>query len=76
MVFSDDDKILIKCLRQEKHYSAQRLILEFPNKNWKLGGVKKLLRKIDTYGIVQRRSGQGRPKSSRTDANIAARWTF
>jgi len=30
-----EDKILIKNLWESKGYGAQRLIREFPNKNWK-----------------------------------------
>ena len=72
MVFSAEDRILIKCLREQKGYGAKRLILEFPNKNWSLGGLKSLLNKIDTYRSIERRSGSGRPKTARTEHNIAA----
>jgi len=33
MVFSKEDKVLIKDLRQEKGHGAKKLIKEFPNKN-------------------------------------------
>jgi len=52
MVFSAEDRILIKGLRQEKGYGAKRLISEFPNKPWTLSGLKKLSRKTDTNGTV------------------------
>jgi len=35
----------------------------FPNKNWTLGGLKTLLRKIDATDSVERRSGGGRPRT-------------
>jgi len=36
MAFTDDDKIVIKFLRQNKHYGAKRFISEFPEKRWSL----------------------------------------
>ena len=36
MAFTDDDKIVIKFLRQNKHYGAKRFICEFPEKRWSL----------------------------------------
>src|SRR6218665_31642 len=36
MVFSAEDKILIKELRETKGYGARRFITEFPMKNWSL----------------------------------------
>ena len=35
MVFTAEDKILIKNLALLKHYGSRRLIKEFPNKGWK-----------------------------------------
>src|SRR5688572_18556619 len=55
MVFSAEDKILIKELRETKGYGARRLIKEFPMKNWSLAGVSKLLKKIATTGSVARK---------------------
>ena len=37
----------------------------FTNKNWSLGGLKTLLRKIDATDSVERRSGSGRPRTVR-----------
>ena len=38
----------------------------FPNKQWSLGGLKKLIRKIDDTGTVDRRTapGSGRPRTA------------
>ena len=47
MVFSDEDKVLIKNLYLIKGYGARKLISEFPEKNWKKGGLEKLLHSID-----------------------------
>jgi len=38
MVFSADDRVLIKVLRQENGYGAKKFIAEFPNKPWTLSG--------------------------------------
>jgi len=47
MVFSDEDKVLIKNLYLIKGYGARKLISEFPEKNWKKGGLEKLLHSIN-----------------------------
>ena len=69
MVFSAEDKILIKELRETKGYGARRLITEFPMKNWSLAGVSKLLKKIATTGSVARKP---RDRALRTQTNINA----
>jgi len=70
MFFTAEDRILIKNLYLLKGYNCTRLLAEFPEKNWKKGGVKKLLRKIRETGGCDRRDGSGRPKSARTDDNV------
>jgi len=47
MLFSDEDKILIKSLYL-KRYTAKRLTDEFPEKSWTKHGVNKLLKLRDT----------------------------
>ena len=66
MVFSAEDKILIKKLRETKGYGVRRLITEFPMKNWSLAGVSKLLKKIATTGSVARKP---RDANKTMDAN-------
>jgi hypothetical protein len=61
MVFSKEDAFLIKNLYTLKGYGPVRLLREFPNKKWKLGGVKDLLKKIRSTGTVDRQQGSGRP---------------
>ena len=56
MVFTAEDRILIKNLYLFKDYNCTRLLAEFPEKNWKKGGLKKLLRKIRETGGCDRRS--------------------
>lgn len=72
MVFSKDDKILIKSLYEIKGYGARKLLKEFPQKNWTRGGLDTLIRKIRDTGTVERTQGSGRPRSTRTDEAITA----
>ena len=72
MVFSKEDRILIKEMRLSKGYGAKRLLKEFPLKNWSLAGVKRLLKNITATGSSDRKPSSGRPKSCRMDENIAA----
>ena len=67
---SEENKIIIKYLRQKFGYGAKRIIKDHPEKNWGLRNVGYLLKKIDQTGDVKRREGSGRPKSSRTENNI------
>jgi hypothetical protein len=46
MVFTTEDRILIKCVYLLKGYNVMRLFAEFPHKNWKKLELKKLLRCI------------------------------
>jgi len=39
-------------LRQEKHYSVRYFLKEFPNRNWTLGRLNHLFRKIDNFDSV------------------------
>src|SRR6266446_7868850 len=71
MVFTSDDRILIKALRIEKGYGAKTLLKEFPTKPWSLSAVSNLRVKIDATGSVSRRVGDGRPLSACTNDNCA-----
>jgi len=70
MAFTDEDKHAITFLRKNKNYGVTRLLKEFPDKGWTLGGLKTLLSKIDRTGTFQRRPGSGRPRSARTTENV------
>ena len=48
MVFTKEDGILIKVLRQSKGYSSRKLLEEFPDKDWSCSALDRLLRQIDT----------------------------
>ena len=39
----------------------------FPEKQWTLGGLNHLIRKIDIIGDIHRKPGSGRPRCARTD---------
>ena len=71
MVFTSDDRILIKALRITKGYGAKRLIKEFPTKPWSLSAVGRLLAKIDATGSESRKVGSGRPLSACMNDNCA-----
>jgi len=53
---SAENKHTIQLLRQTKQYGAKHLLSMFPEKQWSLGGLKKLIRKINDTGTVDRRS--------------------
>jgi len=65
MVFTAEDRILIKNLYLFKGYNCTRLLVEFPEKNWRKGGLKKLLRKIRETGGCDRCVGQSGAKRHR-----------
>ena len=72
MAFSEEDRHVIKFLRQNKQYGAKRLLKEFPQKGWTLNGLKTLIRKIDRTGTVQRIPGSGGLRTARTQNNITS----
>ena len=41
-----EDRILIKNLRIEKQWSAERMMKEFPNKAWSIASVNQLIKKL------------------------------
>ena len=43
-----------------------------PNKSWTLSGLKKLLRKIDTDGTIERKCDSGRRRTFRMNENDGA----
>jgi len=69
MVFSKEDKILIKNLRKLKGYTAARFLRKFKTKIWTRGCLKTLLEKTDRTGSIDCVTGSGRP---RTAGNVTA----
>ena len=46
MVFSKEDKVLIKNFYETKGYGARKLVKDFPQKNWTKGGLDSLITKL------------------------------
>jgi len=61
MVFSDEDKILIKNLYLLKGNNARQLRTEFQDKEWTTSSINRLLKKFRDMGTVDRHQGSGRP---------------
>jgi len=70
MVFSDWNKILIHNLYQMKWCNARQLRTKLTGKGWTISSINRLLKKFRDTGTVDRRQGNGRPRSARTDENI------
>ena len=68
--YSHDDKVLIQHYREKWNYGARKIIAEFPDKGWTESGVKRILKKIDEEGSIERKEGSGRPRTARTEENI------
>jgi transposase len=71
MVFSQDDRVLIRVLRQNKGYNVRTLLSEFPHKKWSCTALYRLIAQIDATGSAERKEGSGRSRTRRIDANIA-----
>jgi len=72
MVFSHEDKVLIKNLYLLKNYGPTKLMSEFPEKNWKRRGLENLLKKLRETGTTDRKKGSGKPRSARTEDNVSS----
>ena len=70
MPFSEEDKIIIKHYRLDKHYGVKRLLKKFPNKKWSKGGQRHLVDKIDKTGDISRIPGSGRPSTAISERNV------
>ena len=70
MSFSTEDKVIIKHYCLDKHYGVKNLLKEFPNKDWRKGGLRHLLRKIDKIGILAQIPGSGRTPTALTNENV------
>jgi len=60
MVFSEEDKLLIKNLYVYIGYSARQLIGDFPAKGWKLRSLNYLLKKLRETDSTDRKPASGR----------------
>jgi len=59
------------CLLQTTK-SSRNFLRQFPQKNWTHRGLDWLLAKIDKYGMAEKLPCGGRPRTARTDDNVAA----
>jgi len=65
------DKMRIQTLH-EQGLGAKAIRAVYPMKNWSLSTLNGICRRINTRGsAVERKRGSGRPKSARTEDNIA-----
>jgi len=64
MKIADEDAVLIKNLYLSKGWGARNLLNEFPDKDWKLGSIDFLLKKIRKTGTVNGQPGSGRLRSA------------
>ena len=69
MVFSAEDKAIIKHYYVDKDISAYRIWKDNPEKGWNKWSVKRLVKRLDKYGTMDRRLGSGRPITASTDEN-------
>jgi len=71
MPFAVEDKHMIKVLRQQKLYSATKILRMFLNKNWTLTGVKTVLSNIDATGSIEHCSDSSWPRAARSPDMIS-----
>ena len=69
MVFSNEEKAVIKNDFNEKQWSAYRICKEHPTKNWNKVSVQRLLNRFKENGSMDRKSGSGRPRTATTAEN-------
>ena len=69
MVFSSEDKAVIKNDFEEKGWTAYKIWKEHPTKKWVLRSVQRLVNKIREIGTFERRPGSGRPIAATTEEN-------
>jgi len=62
--------LLIKALRIEKGWSVDRMIAEFPARQWKRRTLYYFVRRIFFTGRVERLPSSGRRRSVRTDSSV------
>ena len=69
MVFSMEDKAVIKNDLLEKGWNANRICTEHPAKNWNRVSVFRLLKRFQEDNSMERRPGSGRPRTVTTEEN-------
>ena len=69
MVFSSEDKAIIKNDFVEKGWSLYRICQENPSKIWNRVSVHRLLKRFEKDSSMDRRPGSGRPVTVTTEEN-------
>ena len=69
IVFSKEDKIIIKNDYEETGWSPYKIWKDHSLKNWTYTSVKRLLKRFKDSGIINRKEGSGRPRSVTTEKN-------
>ena len=67
MVFSYEQKVIIKYLGNKYKYGTARIANDYPEYKLKVNSVKKLLKMIGDTNDVAQHEGSGRSKSVRTE---------
>ena len=70
MVFSYEEKVIIRYPWIKCKYGGTRIVNAHPQYEWNVNGVKKLLKKIDETGDAAWKEGSGRHQSVRLEKNI------
>ena len=69
MVFSSEDRAIIKNDYEEKGWTTYRICKEYKSKEWVLNSVQRLLKRFKEDGSMKRRTGSGRTINVTTDEN-------
>ena len=69
MVFSKEDKIIIRNDYEEKGWSAYKMWKDHSSKNWIYTSLKRFLKRFKDSGTMNRKEGSGRPRSVTTEEN-------
>ena len=72
MVFSFEDKAIIKNDYLEKRWGAYKIWKEHPSKSWDRVSVWRLVKKFEMSGSMGRKEGSGRPVSATSAENMEA----
>ena len=72
MVFSDEDKVLIKNLYLLKNYGPAKLMSEFPEKKLEEAWIGEPSEKLRKTGTTDRKKGSGRPRCACTEDNVSS----
>ena len=69
MVFSYEDKIIIKNDIEEHHLNAYQIWKLHTEKGWTYTSIKRLVQRYKETGTMERMKGSGRPRTVRTEEN-------